>query len=141
MQVFVSELLSKFDLGELFQQAIQKRQNFMLKLRNAPWFDLVVEVTPAGEVSVAHYTQVNGDAWRDPEIVYEVRTWRAVEITQDPVARYRRAPAGHYLVGVHDLSRMWAGNLRDQGFLKVASAEVVYVGADGADVREVRQAK
>lgn len=121
-----------------------------ISLENPPFMRLVVEVLngpfPNGayELSVAHYTTQNGDAMRDPEIVWHVVPaenpkdwqWRPLVVQMDFLGYYREvaqtAPDGtwHCLrpVGARDLvsfGRKWNRNLREQGFLTAARAEAM----------------
>ncbi len=90
---------------------------------------LVIEVVGKEEVSIAHYYTQNGDAMRDPEIVFGVR-WLPIEITQDPVGIYRRAEPGYYLRGVIGLADMWAMNIRQQGFAHGVMHSGTHVGVN-----------
>ena len=55
-----------------------------LKIDNPPYMELVIEATdesgPCGlpAITVAHYGQQNGDAMRDPEMLFEVSRWGAL---------------------------------------------------------------
>ena len=115
MEVSITELVQAAGLADEFSAAREAGESFHLSIENAPYMRLVVEVVGQGAVSVAHYFKQNGDAMRDPEIVFNAR-WLPVEITQDPVGIYRRADDGYYLSGVQGLARMWAANIRHQGF-------------------------
>ncbi len=117
MEVTVTDLVQAAGLVDEFSAARETGDSFHLSITNAPYMRLVVEVVAPGEVSVAHYYSQEGDAMRDPEIVFNGR-WLPVEITQDPVGIYRRADKGYYLRGVQELARMWATNIRQQGFVK-----------------------
>lgn len=118
MEVSVTELVAAAGLADAFSAATEAGAPFHLAIENEPYMRLVVEVVAVGEVSVAHYYQQHGDAMRDPEIVFRLPRWLPVEITQDPMGRHHRADAGYYLSGVQELARMWAGNIRHQGFAK-----------------------
>ncbi len=56
-----------------------------ISVENEPWMRLVIEVLPERGpdghivVSVAHYGEQNGDAMRDPEMLFEVVERGAVE--------------------------------------------------------------
>lgn len=117
MEVTITDLVQAAGLTDEFSAARETGESFHLSIENVPYMRLVVEVVAPGEVSVAHYYSQNGDAMRDPEIVFNSR-WLPVEITQDPVGIYRRADPGYYLRGVQELARMWATNIRHQGFVK-----------------------
>ena len=111
-----------------------------ISVENEPWMRLVIEALPERGpdgnvvVSVAHYGEQNGDAMRDPEMLFEVveavgrepefwpfyfRNYAAVEQWSR-----RRGDAGnvHRLPKrTHDFeqfAKMWDRNLREQGFLE-----------------------
>lgn len=116
MQVTIETIIEQHGLTEAYQEAIKGGENLHLRLENGGWMPLVVEVF-TNMVSVAHYGEMNGDAMRDPEIVFDPSFhWFAFEITQDPVGRFQRVPGGHYSKGIEHLARIWAKNLRNQGF-------------------------
>jgi len=117
MQKSISLIVHAAGLANEFEEARRTGQPFHLSITNPPYMRLVIEVVGAGEVSVAHYYQQNGDAMRDPEIVFDAN-WLPIEITQDPMGVYRRARPGFYLSGVTGLARMWASNLRAQHFTR-----------------------
>ena len=112
-----------------------------ISVENEPWMRLVIEVLPERGldgnvvVSVAHYGEQNGDAMRDPEMLFEV----VEEVGREPkfwpfyfrndyaaVEQWsrRRGEAGnvHRLPKrTHDFeqfAKMWGRNLREQGFLE-----------------------
>jgi hypothetical protein len=116
MQVTIEAIVQNAGRMEEFEKAIEGCQSFHLSVERKGYMRLVIEVTPMGEVSVAHYYTQNGDAMRDPEIVFLPDCWLPVEITQDPVGIYQRANPGRYLKGANQLANVWAMNLRHQGF-------------------------
>jgi len=116
MEVTISSLLQAAGLTDEFTTALETGDQFHLAIENLPYMRLVIEVVAPNEVSIAHYYEQNGDAMRDPEIVFNQR-WLPVEITQDPVGIHRRAGTGYYLKGVQELARIWAMNIRHQGFI------------------------
>jgi hypothetical protein len=103
---------------------------------------LVIEhigVGPRGYdmVSVAHYGEQNGDAMRDPEVMFEVApdakggmTWHPVAIQQDYIGSYEQCvfedEQGSVMIRpalVRDISafaRIWDRNLKAQGFVDAA---------------------
>jgi hypothetical protein len=112
-----------------------------ISVENEPWMCLVIEVLPERGpdghvvVSVAHYGEQNGDAMRDPEMLFEV----VEEVGREPefwpfyfrndyaaVEQWsrRRDEAGnlHSLPKrTHDFeqfAKLWDRNLREQGFLE-----------------------
>ena len=74
-----------------------------IRLENPPYMRLVIEYIGEGPrampaISVAHYYEQNGDAMRDPEIVFEVsaddqldRAWVPVSFQHDNVGIYQEA--------------------------------------------------
>jgi hypothetical protein len=108
-----------------------------LKLIMPNMLPLVIETLCGERVSVAHYGEQNGDAIRDPEVVFFCSSkwteWFAVEITQDPVGKFRKVadnyPTGEWQVDVPaqaDLTsfvRVWAKNIREQGWLERGKKE------------------
>ncbi len=117
MEVTVTELIAAAGMTAAFAAALRVGGEFHLRIENPPYMCLVIEVVAAGEISLAHYYYQNGDSMRDPEIVFNAQ-WLPIEITQDPVGYYRRADAGYYLSGVQGLARLWAANIRAQGFAR-----------------------
>lgn len=115
MEVTVGMLVDAAELSKEFEHCRNTGESFHLSITNEPYMRLVIEVIGKEEVSVAHLFTQNGDAMRDPEIVFGVH-WLPIEITQDPVGVYRRADPGYYLRGVMPLADMWAMNIRQQGF-------------------------
>lgn len=116
------------------------RANY-ISLTNEPFMRLVVEVVsgphPNGsyEISVAHYGEQNGDAMRDPEILFHVLPqvrpwiWTPLWIQQDYLGSFNVCAnvIEHGLVRItsqrlHDdvsrFSRLWSRNLSQQGFLQ-----------------------
>jgi hypothetical protein len=83
-------------------------------------------------VSVAHYGEQNGDAMRDPEIVFELSEseWYPVSIQMDYTGYYREAvytgddgkvyvrPA--LVKDIAAFARVWDRNLKAQGFVDAA---------------------
>jgi uncharacterized protein DUF6908 len=125
---------------------LQSGRNY-IRLENEPYMRLVIEhvgVGPRGLplISVAHYYEQNGDAMRDPEIVFEVNPeadgplswkhgdWGPVMFQQDNLGIYQEAvfvgDDGQVLIRpklVRDLksfARTWDRNIKEQGFYEVA---------------------
>src|SRR5439155_26553890 len=107
-----------------------------VRIEAAGFMPLVIEAVGPGprglpQISVAHYWAQNGDAMRDPEIVFEVGadgTFHPVSYQQDgvPWNGYKEAvftDAGRVMVRpalVKDLTafaRVWDKNLAEQGFV------------------------
>lgn len=115
------------------------RENY-LRITNEPYMPLVIEVVsgphPNGayEVSVAHYGEQNGDAMRDPEILFHVLPhfeewiWTPIFIQQDYLSSYsecaRLGKFGLLMVtnpsiqkDIRDFSLQWDSNIAQQGFV------------------------
>ncbi len=105
-----------------------------LKIDNPPYMELVIEATdesgPCGlpAITVAHYGKQNGDAMRDPEMLFEVSTWGLLtpfywRNDYAGVEQWSRFIQGdNYcfhteLFHQHEaFARLWDKNLRAQGF-------------------------
>ncbi|MCC6189020.1 MAG: hypothetical protein IT318_08290 [Anaerolineales bacterium] len=120
MQGVVMAILEAHGLTEAFTRSAE----FHLKLENAPYMPLVIE-RQGDEVAVMHYFTQNGDLMRDPEVVFRHGSWEPISITQDPVGIYRevflfvggrRVMNARLLRELEDFARLWAANLRAQGF-------------------------
>ncbi len=113
-----------------------------LRLENPPFMRLVIEVIggpyPNGayEVSVAHYSEQNGDAMRDPEITFLVApaeqgtTWTPLTFENSYLGCYQvvasvnsagliepREPA--LMRDLRQFATQWDLNLKQRGFLAV----------------------
>lgn len=111
-----------------------------VKLTKKGYMPLVIErvttlaasgIVPA--VSVAHFFVQEGDVMYDPEIVFTADAWEATEITQHPVGMYRakyhrrgtlKLVDTRFRSQVQPLVRMWAGNLKEQGWADTQSTQV-----------------
>jgi hypothetical protein len=131
MQVAIESLLNAHGLLEAFRQD----DEFHVRFEMPNYMPLVIERIGGYRVSVAHYYTQNGDAIADPDVVYDVRTWIPQEITQPQMMFGGRVIGGHQpiflengryypqrLKDVESFSQMWAGNIRDQGWAKHATA-------------------
>jgi hypothetical protein len=112
-----------------------------IRLEVPGFMRLVVEHVGTGPrggelVSVAHYTEQNGDLMRDPEIVFEIGSdgkWSPVSIQMDYTGYYREAvytgddgklylrPA--LVKDIAAFARIWDRNLKGQGFVGAAQAQ------------------
>ena len=123
MQVTFDMILDYYGAREQFENAAPG--DFWMEVKSGSYMRLVIEKVGPHHVSIAHYGQPqNGDAIRDPEIVFDTRTWLARECTQDPVGFYQHVPDGKYSPGLEQLARVWAKNLRAQGFTDAGTATV-----------------
>jgi hypothetical protein len=106
-----------------------------IKIKNEPYTPLVIEWVGSGPystelVSVAHYYMQNGDAMRDPEIVFSVSKlgfWVPMTFQQDNLGLYQEAVTirdGAFFVkfalirDLQEFARMWDRNLKNQGFVE-----------------------
>ena len=113
-----------------------------LRLENPPFMRLVIEVIggpyPNGayELSIAHYSEQNGDAMRDPEITFLVAlaeqgsTWTPLTFENSYLGCYQVVasvtPAGlieardpSLMRDLRDFATQWDRNLKHQGFVEV----------------------
>lgn len=121
-------------------------QENYLSIENPPFMRLVVEVVdgpfPNGSyhISVAHYTTLNGDAMRDPEILFHVLPheaehwqWDPIFIQMDFLGSFAQvgnvSSAGEWTATVpkraddiRNFAQMWAMNIAEQGFPEAAKA-------------------
>jgi hypothetical protein len=102
-----------------------------MKIENEPWMSLCVEnigpgITGRPSLSLCHYGKLNGDAMRDPEMIFELEVNNGQVISVDP-AYFRndyvgieheltdyRSPLYNSLV---QMAVTWNKNLIEQGFL------------------------
>lgn len=126
-----------------------RRPGNCIRLENPPYMRLVIEHIGKGPrgmpcISVAHYYEQNGNAMRDPEMVFEVNPdgplswkagdWAPVSYRQDNMDAYQQAvfvdDQGKALVcpkttrDLNSFARIWDRNIQQQGFLKVAQGGV-----------------
>src|SRR5579859_3990343 len=83
MQQAVLDILRQHGLDKAFNSSAE----FHIRLENAPYMPLVIE-RQGDIISVAHYSELNGDLVRDPELCLRWPDWVPTSITQDPVGRY-----------------------------------------------------
>ncbi|MCC7359938.1 MAG: hypothetical protein IT317_10700 [Anaerolineales bacterium] len=121
MQQAIETILNAHDLTEAFSAS----REFHLKLENLPYMPLVIE-RQGDEVAVMHFFIQQGDVMADPELTFRLWDWTPTSITQHPVGVYRQVfmfVNGRQVVNtrlLHELegfARLWAINLRAQGFL------------------------
>lgn len=126
MQKIITNIASKHGLAEAFKTS----QEFHLKIENLPCMPLVIE-RQGDELSVAHYSEINGDAIRDPELTFRWPDWTPTSITQDPVGRYaevffeqdgQKMYRPKLLKELKSFAAMWARNLKAQGFAERGKA-------------------
>jgi hypothetical protein len=115
------------------------QQNY-LRIENPPFMRLVIEVVgqmfPNGscEVSVAHYSEQNGDAMRDPELTFFVTPgedgwqWKPLTFLNDYVGVYQvaaeydnfgqvRVRDTRLVKELTEFASQWDCNIKQQGFL------------------------
>ncbi len=129
MQAAVEDLLQTYGLLDAFRAS----DEFHARFEMPHYMPLVIERIGFGRVSVAHYYTQNGDAVADPDVVYDIRNWIPQEITQPPVMIAGQVLGGYQeivledgrfyperLKDVESFSRMWAKNIREQGWFEHA---------------------
>ena len=121
IQRTIEKVITAAGYTDQYEKAVEQRRTFHLRATVEGYEPLVIEVLGNNEVSVAHYYTQNGDAMRDPEIVFN-GDWNAVEITQDSLGVYRRTQPGYYMPKVNSFAVQWAANLIDQGFADASQA-------------------
>jgi len=110
-----------------------------LKIENPPFMELVIEATdqsgPCGlpAISVCHYGEQNGDAMRDPEMMFELGLaggahlnpfyWRNDYVAVEQWSRFIRDDHYAFHTELHrqheEFAKLWDKNLRSQGFAEV----------------------
>ena len=113
-----------------------------LRLENPPFMRLVIEVIggpyPNGayELSIAHYSEQNGDAMRDPEITFlvvpsaEGTTWTPLNYENSYLGAYQVVAAvsreglikvkqSQWMKELRSFAKQWDINIRQQGFMEV----------------------
>ena len=125
MKTTIETLVAVHGRGAEFAQALQQGHEFHLKVENAPYMPLVVEVVYGGRVSVLHYYSQMGDTMYDPEVVFEVMPaeWRPVEYTQHSLGVYENYEDETSPPSLQTMCRQWAHNLKEQGFLDPAQVQ------------------
>lgn len=126
-------LLTRWQNGELSYVKLTKPGYMPLVIEKVTTLAASGMVTA---VSVAHFFVQEGDVMFDPEIVFTADEWEATEITQHPVGMYRakyhrrgtlKLVDARFRSQVGPLVRMWASNLKEQGWAtpaaKVAAAQ------------------
>ncbi len=115
-------------------EAILTAHGYLQQFNESKMFDLYVEVDQfmplvieriGNRACIGHFFKQNGDCMYDPEIVFLLPEWEAIEITQDPVGQYHAKYRMEGVVkqtnvafekNVLPLVEMWATNLIEQGF-------------------------
>jgi hypothetical protein len=108
-----------------------------LHIDNPPFMALVIEATdesgPCGlpAISVCHYGEQNGDAMRDPEMLFEVSRWGTLNpyywrndyAGMEQWSRFIKGENYCYHTELHkqheQFAKVWDKNLRQQGFAEV----------------------
>ena len=120
MKETIETILKKWNLLEAFEKA--QGGKFHLSIKNPPFMDLVIEKVGDDQISVAHYGEQNGDAMRDPEVVFRLPDWTPLYIQQDYMGTFREThdengnPIPHEVASLKSFCATWAKNLRDQKF-------------------------
>jgi hypothetical protein len=113
-----------------------------LRLENPPFMRLVIEVIggpyPNGayELSIAHYSEQNGDAMRDPEITFlvvpsaEGTTWTPLTFENSYLGAYQivaevsreglvKVKQSQWMKELRSFAKQWDINMKQQGFMEV----------------------
>lgn len=127
MQKTVEELVERHGLQEHFADP-----EFYVKIASdrLAFEPLSIQRTAEGHISVAHYIEEGGDLVADPEIVFHRENWFGVECSIRPDF-YQRLPPGRYSPGLEELARVFAVNIRHQGFY---SGEVVRLSTSAGQI-------
>lgn len=156
MQRTIRHILYFNGLAEHFDTA----GDFHLRLENDPWLPLVIE-RHGDEVSVTHYVIQNGDALRDPEMVFSISDWAHLSTnfqgwvpkSTEPGGFGRAYPTAALVSGrvvgwyparmkeAFAFARMWAKNLREQGFVKRYTLERISSITHAVALAELGQAQ
>jgi hypothetical protein len=135
MLTVVREIVTAAGQADAFDSA----KHFSLRIDNEPWERLVIESWPVSgadsllsekcHISVAHYYIQNGDLMADPEMVM-TDTGQPLSYQLDSLGIFRRCywrnEVGQVMVNRRERNdqleflRMWARNLREQGFIEAA---------------------
>jgi hypothetical protein len=124
-----------------------------LRLENPPFMRLVIEVIggpyPNGayELSIAHYSEQNGDAMRDPEITFLVvpaeqsTTWTPLTYENSYLGAYQvvaevnregliKVKQSQWMKELRSFAKQWDRTLKAQGFMEAFQRQ--YGAANGA---------
>ena len=126
-------------IARLLRPASPLNPGFHIKIENPPYQDLVIEDIcqrgPHGfaTISVAHYSEQNGDAMRDPEMLFEVEAFGNQLILKPYYFRNDFAGVEQYSVlneegrlsinsrlqkEHEEFAQLWNTNLEQQGFVE-----------------------
>ena len=120
-----------------------------LRLENPPFMRLVIEVIggpyPNGayELSIAHYSEQNGDAMRDPEITFlvlpsaEGTTWTPLTYENSYLGAYQvvaevsregliKVKQSQWIKELRSFAKQWDINIKQQGFMEVFERQYGY---------------
>ena len=125
-------------IAQILTEAGTLPPGFHLHIENPPWMPLDIEdIETSGPnglptISVAHYGQQNGDAMRDPEMLFEMRReggeivlapyyWRNDYVGIERYSSYRDDQQKLFTLAAlkrrhEEFARVWDRNLRTQGF-------------------------
>ncbi len=121
---------------DILQRAGGWHHGLHLRIENEPFMALVIEATdesgPCGlpAISVCHYGEQNGDAMRDPEMLFELGFaggahlnpfyWRNDYVAIEQWSRFIQDGLYCYHTQLHEqhekFAKLWDKNLRQQGF-------------------------
>ena len=112
-----------------------------IKVKSKGFMDLCIEYIGEGPrgypmVSVAHYYFQNGDAMRDPDMVFEVSEdmgWGPISYRQDGLGIFQEAVYinnegktminSRLVLELKSFARFWNRNLKIQGFIEASKKE------------------
>lgn len=121
---------------EILKKAGGWHPGLYLKIDNPPYMQLVIEATdepgPCGlpAITVCHYGKQNGDAMRDPEMLFEVSGWGLLtpyywRNDYAGIEQWSRFIQGENYCFHTELyeqhqrfAKLWDRNLREQGFVE-----------------------
>jgi hypothetical protein len=131
----------------ILERAGGYRPALYLKIENAPYMALVIEVVPepgplgVPALSVAHYGEQNGDLMRDPEMCFELTTPPLCSLTLSAYyyrndymgveqhSRFRDESNYVFMPELYEQHRkfaeLWDRNLRDLHFVEAFTDESV----------------
>ncbi len=121
---------------DILQRAGGWHHGLYLKIVNPPYMELVIEATdesgPCGlpALSVCHYGEQNGDAMRDPEMLFELGFscgahlnpyyWRNDYVAIEQWSRFTSDGLYRFHTQLYEqherFAKLWDRNLRQQGF-------------------------
>ena len=116
----VREILSNIGTT-ISEMAINER----FEVDGGAFTDLTIEKIDDDKLSVAHYSELNGDLLSDPEVVLKEDDGDLVLVTFQQETglsgEYEHEPTGIENAEIHAFVRRWAANLQNQGHVENAA--------------------